>query len=139
MDDSNSSSAPNSRWLPRIIPIWTVVLVLIYVIWGWHLVRSTHLQKLDAIERHSKRVAETDGAPSAAGTNAAEVRVGVYVDRISALSVKETGWSVDFYIWFLWKHPELNPGETFQIIEGDIESREKNTEHTMPDGTRYAM
>jgi hypothetical protein len=68
-----------------------------------------------------------------------EVRVGVYADRVSELSIKETGWTVDFYIWFLWKNKELNPGENFQVVEGEIETREKDAEATLPDGTFYAL
>lgn len=66
------------------------------------------------------------------------VTVGVYVDRIPDISTKATSWSVDFYIWFKWRDDRLQPGETFQIIDGKIQSREK-LESVNEGGRHYAL
>ena len=63
---------------------------------------------------------------------------GIYLDRIVELSVKEVGWTVDFYVWFRWKGQEADPGEKFQIVDGSIESREK-IEDTTGNDERYTL
>jgi hypothetical protein len=95
------------------------------------MIRETLRHKREADIRHSQRVSETPLAPrnSDAGPCPLEVRAGIHVDRISEFSIKGTGWTVDFYIWFLWQGKELNPDESFQLLEGEIESREKKTTH----------
>ncbi len=47
-----------------------------------------------------------------------DVRVRMYIDRIVEISVKDTGWAVDFYIWFNWTGEGIQPGENFQVVEG---------------------
>jgi hypothetical protein len=59
-----------------------------------------------------------------------EVRVGMYVDRIIDLSVKEGSWTVDFYLWFRWQGDSVKPSETFQVIDGSIESKDLEVEHS---------
>ena len=64
------------------------------------------------------------------GANPAQVHVGLYVDRIAELSVKDASWTVDSYVWFRWRGDGIQPGNGFQIIDGWIESREKEAEYT---------
>lgn len=51
------------------------------------------------------------------------VAVGVYIDRVYDLSLVGSVWKADFYAWFTWTNPKLNPGETFQVVNGEILSR----------------
>lgn len=51
---------------------------------------------------------------------ASKVTVGMYVDHIVDLSTLNTNWTVDFYIWFRWKDKNIHPGDTFQIMDGEI-------------------
>jgi hypothetical protein len=51
------------------------------------------------------------------------VDVGIYVDRVYDLSLVGSVWKADFYAWFTWTDPKLNPGETFQVVNGEILSR----------------
>ncbi len=67
-----------------------------------------------------------------------EVRMGIYVDRIMEISTKATGWTVDFYIWFNWASDDINPGETFQVIDGEIQSKTK-VEEVVDNGRHYAL
>lgn len=67
-----------------------------------------------------------------------DVKVGVYMDRIPALSIRDSYWTGDFYIWFLWTDDTLQPGETFQVVNGEILSRNKLEERTV-NGEHYAL
>ena len=62
---------------------------------------------------------------------ASKVNVGMYVDHIVDLSTLNTNWTVDFYIWFRWKDKKIHPGDTFQIMDGEIISS------NMIDSTSY--
>jgi hypothetical protein len=56
------------------------------------------------------------------GVQPTAVQAGIYVDRIIALSVRETSWTVDFYVWFRWRGDAVSPGEGLQVVDGSIES-----------------
>lgn len=89
------------------------------------------VQKESAIARHEARM---DQNKVEEGQTAAEktpidlgrepeniiVTSGIYVDRIFDVSLRGTRWRVDFYIWFIWTGPNVNPGNNFQIINGKI-------------------
>src|SRR5208282_6486816 len=45
-----------------------------------------------------------------------DVFVGVYVNQIYDLSVKENRFVADFWIWFRWKDDRLRPLETFKVV-----------------------
>ena len=39
--------------------------------------------------------------------------------------VREGGWTANFDIWFRWSDAQIRPGETFQVVNGEIDQREK--------------
>ena len=51
------------------------------------------------------------------------VDVGVFVNRVYNLSLRDGNYNVDFYIWFRWKGDNVNPIETFEISNGKIENK----------------
>ncbi|MBI4412582.1 MAG: hypothetical protein HY541_08875 [Deltaproteobacteria bacterium] len=66
-----------------------------------------------------------------------EVYAGVYVNQIYASSLKDNQFSVDFWIWFRWKGDGIKPAESFDLVNGRIESRESLYEDTLS-GLHYA-
>lgn len=58
-----------------------------------------------------------------------KVEMGIYVDRIVELSMKNTNWIVDFYVWFRWKDSGMVIGDNFQVVDGSIETKEKKNEY----------
>jgi hypothetical protein len=61
-----------------------------------------------------------------AGTAAAEptkVVVGTYVNHVYGIDIKNSQFTVDFYIWFRWQNDELKPIETFELPSGRIISK----------------
>jgi hypothetical protein len=51
------------------------------------------------------------------------VTIGMYVNQIPTMSVKENRFQADFYVWFRWTG-DLKPYESFELTNGRIESRQ---------------
>jgi hypothetical protein len=47
------------------------------------------------------------------------VYVGMYVNRIYDVSLRDNKFSADFYLWFRWKDKELDPIKSFEIVGGE--------------------
>ncbi|MCY9665695.1 hypothetical protein M5X11_12090 [Paenibacillus alginolyticus] len=67
-----------------------------------------------------------------------EVKIGSYLENIRNVSIADSSFSADLYIWFSWQgNKELNPGDLFQIVGGKIDSKELSSEHYSDDGSNY--
>jgi hypothetical protein len=67
-----------------------------------------------------------------------EVKIGTYLENIHNLSIANSSFSADLYVWFSWKGAkDLNPGETFQVAGGTIDDKELSSEHYLADGRNY--
>ncbi|MEO5346115.1 MAG: hypothetical protein H7834_07025 [Magnetococcus sp. YQC-9] len=66
------------------------------------------------------------------------VKIGSYVDDIENLSIRESFWTANFYLWFSWIGPkELDPGNTFIIVNGTITKRDLLNEYHGDDNLHY--
>lgn len=115
----------------KILFLWGGILITFYLIAT--IVAATIVRK-DKIssEKHHKYSLDAnfqeDGRtwidPAELNKNiqkpVSKVAVGMYVDHIVDLSTLSTNWTVDFYIWFRWKDKNIHPGDTFQIMDGEI-------------------
>jgi hypothetical protein len=89
---------------------------------------------------HKKRmdVTQVDAKYPPQKPNFNEVKVGSYLENIRNLSIADSSFSADLYIWFSWLgDKDLNPGDTFQIIGGKMDSKELSSEHYLDDGNNY--
>lgn len=123
----------------RFLIAWSAALILLGGGAGVAAVARVYRHKQHTVALHRTRMdpvateagktqADTTAVPRA--KEAVKVRVGLYVDRIVELSIKDSTWTVDFYLWFNWTGDGLTPGETFQVVNGQIESKEKLDEIT---------
>ena len=69
-------------------------------------------------------------APAAEQSAAAAQRVyvGVYVKQIHGISLKDSLATVDFHVWFRWTDNGLKPLESFDLVNGRIESKQSTYE-----------
>jgi hypothetical protein len=109
----------------------------------WHWLGALALLTLaDRASAQPPAVAPPPGATGVAETGAPtkpeEVVVGLYVNQVHEFSLKENSFTVDFYLWFRWKNPELRPYETFSIVDGRIESQVEPIVRDLPDGSKHA-
>lgn len=97
------------------------------------LTRSTEAQTEDA-GPPATTAGDAGAAPAAAEPEEqaedtgppVDVTVGVYVNQIRSVNLRENHFEVDFWIWFRWAKSarrEINPLESFEVIGGDIESK----------------
>jgi len=52
------------------------------------------------------------------------VDVGIYVNNIPAVNLKEKKFQADFYVWFRWSGDDIEPIESFSIVNGHIDSKD---------------
>ncbi|MBF0213731.1 MAG: hypothetical protein HQM00_09240 [Magnetococcales bacterium] len=66
------------------------------------------------------------------------VKIGTYIDNIDTLSIKDSTWSANFYLWFRWNGAkELDPGSKFVIVDGTITKKDLLEEYHGADQTHY--
>lgn len=127
---------------------WCGSLLIIAIVTAVTLSLQQHSNLNASIQRHAARVGtvveagqtqpEQTPPPGHEKDNPKPVRVGIYLDRIAEMSIIGSSWKADFYVWFNWEGDDLNPGETFQVVNGEIASKtlvDKNDEG----GKHYAL
>jgi hypothetical protein len=67
----------------------------------------------------------------------ARVDVGVHVLRLTSLDITNNLFSLDFWIWFRWTDDTLKPYESFELVNGKIDSRQVERVDKI-DGVNYA-
>lgn len=128
----------------RLIALWAVCLGLLYALgggFGVHLLRSYKAQttryRQDWIKSSSVGPAvETSDLVSPDETKPVEVKVGIYINHLGEYSLDDRRLTADFDVWFSWMGDEVHPGETFEIVDGQVEQQEKIESHSQ-DGRRY--
>jgi len=118
----------------KFLLIWALVLLALEIGIGMWLIHMEQTNLQASIKDHSDRMSPTtvekgktipETSPPAGHEQdkPEEVTVGIYVDRIPALSIKDSSWTADFYVWFKWKNDNLHPGDTFQIVNGEFKGK----------------
>lgn len=124
------------------VALWAAGLLLLYAIGGYIGVRM--LQGYRA-ETEKSREALIKSQTIEPGTKAPEIRVskkpvevhvGIYINRIGEFDAREGGWTANFDIWFRWTDARIRPGETFQLVNGEVIQREKRETYARG-GERY--
>ena len=62
----------------------------------------------------------SDAPPPAAPRT---VVVGTFVNHVYGIDIKNSQYTVDFYIWFRWEGDELKPLDSFEVAGGRITSK----------------
>ncbi|MBK5962963.1 hypothetical protein CCR95_02360 [Thiocystis minor] len=94
---------------------------------------------------------EPTGAAPGSGVAAAEpeagpevVTIGAYLNDVQAIDFKNHNYMVDFYLWFRWKNPEIDPSSTLEFVNhseswGTIITKAYENPEILPDGQRYQI
>jgi len=110
---------------------WCGVLVVAYATTTYIMSSRMAAERERAILGHQMRLDPTRSEPGKTEVETRSVdldreakniavEAGVYVDRIYNLSIRDTRWNVDFYIWYLWSGDGIEPGNSFQVVDGAI-------------------
>lgn len=130
----------------NLLIAWSVLLTLVFIALGTFAGMTTNQYRLDSVARRNARIdpqLTEFGKPAAAtslppGAKPRKVTVGVYIDRISSVDILESNWHPVFYIWFKWQGDDIHPGETFQVVDGEVTEKKKISE-SLINGEHYAM
>jgi hypothetical protein len=124
------------------VALWAAGLLLLYAIGGYFGVRTLEGYRAEADKFrdaifNSQTIEPGTKAPEIrVSKKPVEVRVGIYINRIGEFDAREGGWTADFDIWFRWTDPRIRPGETFQLVNGEVNQREKKETYARG-GERY--
>lgn len=109
--------------------LWVLVLIIILGVVSSAFVYYTYTNTEDELVNIANQIDPSiveSGVSSAdygVPEGAEKVTTGIYIDRIKSLSLKDNLWTVEFYVWFKWSG-NINPGESFQVVDGSIDSKE---------------
>lgn len=72
------------------------------------------------------------------------VTIGAYLNDVQAIDLKNHNYMVDFYLWFRWKNPEIDPSSTLEFVNhseswGTIITKAYENPDVLPDGQRYQV
>ncbi len=126
-----------------LIILWAAATLILYTaIAGLgasrlHGYRARASDRLEAIIASAREEARAEGpASGASAAPPTTVHIGAYLHHIGEISLTGSSWKADFDIWFRWRGEGVEPGDNFQIVNGEIESKEKR-EAYVEEGERY--
>jgi hypothetical protein len=115
----------------RFVAFWAAGIIAFFAIAGYWGVAQLLEYKAQNRERRQAWLDASTGtgkqksAAIAPKGNPVDVRVGLYVNHIGEFSLKDDSWVAHFDIWFRWSGKAVSPGETFWLVNGEVQSREK--------------
>jgi len=117
----------------RFVILWAAGILLLYAVGGYLGVRTllTYGAETEKLRQNWTGSAATEPnvrAPEIKmdpGAKPVDVLVGIYMNSIGEVSLRESGWTADFDIWFRWTGDEVRPGNTFEVVNGRIDQRDK--------------
>ncbi|TXT35673.1 MAG: hypothetical protein FD135_4764 [Comamonadaceae bacterium] len=72
------------------------------------------------------------------------VMVGAYLNDVQAIDLKNHNYMVDFYLWFRWKNPDIDPSSSLEFVNhseswGTIITKSYEKPEVLPDGQLYQV
>ena len=145
--DTASGTAPGGL-APRkrlLLLGWGCLIALIYLgigTTGYSVIRG---ERSAAAQGHHLRMGyglaepgQTPPDPIPETGTFVPVSIGLYLDGVEAISIRDSFWTPTFYLWFRWSGDKaLNPGGNFRIVDGSVTRKELQDEYYGADGTNY--
>jgi hypothetical protein len=133
----------------QLLLLWWITLLLIAITAAISVSGQQRANLSASIQRHAERIGEntSEGGqtspertppPGQEKDVAQKVNIGIYLDRLPEISILGASWKADFYVWFTWKGEDLNPGETFHVVNGEVISKTLVEKKDVGD-THYAL
>lgn len=72
------------------------------------------------------------------------ITVGMYINDIQAINMRDHSYGVDFYLWFRWNDPEIDPVAGFELMntfdpEAHVRTTLYDEPQAQPDGSLYQI
>ena len=129
--DSTTTFSPQDR---KLVNYWSLAMIVFFTLvglWTFNMVRQNKLAENERIQAIIESPTFPLGAsydldpPPGQEAHPVDVQVGVYINQIPDFSLRDFLWTADLYVWFQWTGDMLDPGESFEIIDGNIVFKEK--------------
>lgn len=125
--------------------VWAAGMIVVYGLGGYFGVKQLQGYKAESREYRQAwmktftAAGQGTRAPevgASGGAKPADVHVGLSLNRISDIELRQANWTADFDIWFRWKGKSMNPGRNLQIVNGTILEKKK-VRARIKNGVRY--
>jgi hypothetical protein len=73
----------------------------------------------------------------AARAEPVKTTVGVYINQVERVDLKNNSFTVDFWLWFRAAPRDPQPIDTFELLDGRINAKTNMVKKTLPDGLQY--
>ncbi len=134
MFDFKRLEAKQKKSVLTVFFIITLIYLSITSVFGFVL----HNNKTEAHKKHAERVDPSITSATYPDGEYTEVEIGMYVESIRDVSIADSSFEAVFYLWFTWEgETDFSPGESFQIVGGQIEDKEVVSEHYEDGGKNY--
>jgi hypothetical protein len=122
----------------RFVLLWAVGIFFLYCIVGYIGVCTLQGYKTETETFRQAQInaattgekAGVSGITGPPGAKPVDVLVGIYINSIGEVSLKDSTWSADFDIWFRWTGDGVSPGKNLEIVNGQIDQRDKKETYT---------
>jgi hypothetical protein len=81
---------------------------------------------------------------AAAPSTPEQVTVGMYFNDVQAIDLRQHNYLVDFYIWFRWRDPDIDPSASMEFVNhseswSTVQTPAFEKPEKLPDGTLYQV
>jgi len=129
------------------LKFWTIGISIAFFLLSVLVVFIVQGEKSIANKNHALRMSATDVEPGKtppdplpSNTDFTEVKIGIYLEGVENLSVRDSNWTPTFYLWFRWKgNQSLEPGKNFRLVDAKVDRKELVDSYHGEDGTNYQI
>jgi hypothetical protein len=98
----------------------------------------------EAEEAEEEEAGEEEEAPAKDCPKPEQVTVGVYLNNVQSLDLKDHTYELDAYVWYRWCDPEMDPSLTMEIVNaselwGHMPTPLYDEPEELEDGTLYQV
>jgi len=117
----------------RFVILWAVGLLLLYAVGGYFGAGLLREYAAETARTRQALIASATTEPNRreptsqlpVGAKPVAVTAGGRINDIGEFSLRESGWTADFNLWFNWSGDAVKPGAGFRVVNGEILKREK--------------
>jgi hypothetical protein len=116
----------------RFVMIWAICLLILYVVGASFGVARLRGYAAEAVKIREARIksptvdlnAKASDLKLPSNAKTVDVLAGGGISRIGEFALKDFSWTATFNLWFQWKGDQVNPGEGFRIVNGQVLQQE---------------
>ncbi|MDR3589016.1 MAG: hypothetical protein P4N41_05085 [Negativicutes bacterium] len=129
----------------QFIILFSLAILVLYSLVTFYSASTMYNNRMHASENHVARMNPTAAEPGRTppdplpeGGNYATVKIGTYIDDVDSLSIKDSNWTTNFYVWFNWNGDKtLDPGGKMVLVDGVINKKDLLEDYHDINGVNY--